>query len=89
MKECTDVVLTRNQASKYVFNGRLLSVQIRAGYRFVCFHGQLLTFQISIDHHLNNLCESLPILIKLDGSMMELRRRSAIQVLGISLDRRS
>ena len=36
-------------------------------------------------HHLYNLCESSPILIKLDGSMMELR--SAIQVLGISPDR--
>ena len=63
------------------FNGQLLSVQIRAGHRF-----PWTIFDGSDQHHRRyNLCEPLPVLIKLDESMME--SRSAIQVLGISPDR--
>ena len=81
MKECTDVVLTRNQASKYVSMGNCCLFRLEQG----------IVLYVSVNncsdqhHHRYNLCESLPILIKLGESMME--SRSAIQVLGISPDR--
>ena len=45
MKECTDVVLTRNQASKYVSMGNCCLFRLEQG---IVFHGQFLTVQISI-----------------------------------------